>query len=222
MKYHNKQTKKTLIVVNYPHELSNHRVCPDRADLVTFKENKWFLFAIKLLKYLLNNDQNYDHIIHYWLCGWQHKHDKGKIFAINQTFLMHENQIIESQKYSFHQDFTYFAESLPHGRIVTKTNIGQHSNKLYDFGSLFDIETYWVSIIKTQLSIPICSLKGVSDTNDVSCVHRSQDEEINFLLHPHLKRSKKNLILSELWPVINILTENFIKQLNQRHNQKKA
>lgn len=184
-----------LLVINYPQELDlSYWQSVPGVDVLVIKESKWSYFALKLQKHLMANP--YDIVLHYGICGWEAQEQIGSIYQIERAFLRHES-IIDNQVFVKRQLPVF--EWLDQSWIVTKFHVGDHYSSLYHFASLYDLETFWVAQLSAFSSVPILSIKWVTDVNDVVCVRQvDEEEEIAFLLDPSLKRSKKKLLLTEL------------------------
>lgn len=117
------------------------------------KEQKGSLFAMKLLKHL--EQHRYDLVVHYGLCGGQYAEQLGQIYQIERTFLR-DDHIIDNQHYAIRKPVeTGFARA----SIVTKFRIGAHSDELYLFGSLYDLESFRLAQASCLTGQQIVTLK---------------------------------------------------------------
>ena len=131
------------------------------------------------------------------------------------------DSVVESQKHRFVDGIDL---DVPKANIVTKINKNAHTDKLYDFASIFDLETFRVGQLTNFFAIPIISIKGITDTI-VDLQSFEQEDEINFLLNPDQKRTKKQKILQTLdkqlqiiYPQIEKIFNNLLYQDEQSKN----
>jgi len=198
-----------IFVLNYKQELSEEifEKIKGKFDTYVLNENKWYNFAFKLLK-ILNSYERVSIVVHWWLAWWEDNSYLWNVYQIQRSFLYNEeNMILESQKHRFSDSFNFFENS----NIVTKFKIWKHSDIIYDFAPIFDIETFWIWSITNLFSFPILTFKWVSDINESVFYALSEEEEIDFLLNPNMKRKKKEIILNKLKDIINNLSYNLLK-----------
>jgi hypothetical protein len=194
-----------LVTINYQWELINSDFL-NKKDVETkyINEPKWQLYSHKLLKILAESKDKFNMLINYWTCWTKNKEDVGEIFHVDRTFLYHKD-IIDSQKFTFPK--IWF--NIKKDSIVSKFFVWWHDNKLYDFSDRFDIESYWLALLSSQINIPIINIKAITDTNDIY----SDTQEIQNLLNnnldikdkikqeiPNLSEKFKNLFENELYP----------------------
>ena len=219
-----KNLTKVLLVVNYKEELDVEYFQQfDIVDVKILNENKWWNFAFKLQKILAK--EKYDLVIHWWLCWAKSKSMIWNIYFVKRAFLSDWEKIFDSQKYRFVDDLVWkfwgeFSKFdwFNTGNIVSKFKVWKHSDLIYDFAEIFDIESFWVASLTNFYSIPILTFKGVSDDNNLSLVSFDEEKEIEFLLYPELKRKKKELILTQLWENIKVLNFRFKEIFNILYN----
>jgi len=196
-----------LIAVNYKEEIDYDYFSKyDFVEIKIFNERKWSMFALKLQKYILDNHWKYDIVLHFWLCWWKHLSQIWNIYKIDRSFL-YNNEIIDNQRSRFWKNKF---NNIDDNNIVTKFSVWKHSELLYDFWDIYDIETFWVSQLSVLIWTPIVSIKWVSDINDSFIYDISEKEEIEFLLNPDSKRQRKQIFINRLKDNINIVNTNFI------------
>lgn len=189
-----------LIVVNHENEIDKDFFSQyDFVDIKVLKENKWSIFALKLQKFLLK--EKYDFVLHFGICWWKSKDMIWDIYKIDRTFLFHDNNIVDNQR---NRLWKLQFKTIKTNNIVTKFNIWEHSDLLYDFADIYDLESFWVAQLSTQTSIPIISIKWVSDINNFSKI-----DEMDFLLNPESKRQRQKLLLDNLKDNISKVNKNF-------------
>jgi len=206
-----------LLVLNYKQELNWDLV--DKKLLSDFQievlnENKGWNFWYKLMKVLTKN--KYDLVVHWGLAGGKEKSQLWRIYLINRAFFSDWQKIFDGVKYRYVEKLAeqfWISDMLTN--IVTKIKIGAHSSIIYDFWNIYDLESFWVANITNFFSFPIFTFKGVSDLNDVSFFRISEEQEIEYLLKPSLRRNKKKLILEKLQKIIDGLTVKFIDILKK-------
>ena len=181
-----------LIVTNYAQEVPPGIKKFEDVQVEILNENKGWNFAFKLQKLILKHKPS--KVLHLWIAGGKDQSLIGKIFHIQRSFLRGENTIFDSQKHRFSDNIDL---GLPKSWIVTKLNKKAHTAKLYDFAPIFDLETFRVGQLTNFFAIPIVTVKGITDTL-VDLESFEEDDEIDFLLDPAKKRTKKQKILSEL------------------------
>lgn len=193
-----------LLVCNYKNELNENIIKKyDFIEPIFLNEQKWNIFAMKLIKYIYQNPKKYNLILHFWTC-WAHDSKQiWTIYKIDRTFLFN-NEIIENQRF---KNWENKFQTIQNSNIVTKFNIGDHWDKLYDFANIFDLETFWVAQAASQISTPIISIKGISDHNDIINNFNKKDE-IEFLLNPENKRLKKTILYEKILNNIKIVNNN--------------
>lgn len=195
-----------LFVVNYQQELSSYDFLKNAdVEILVLNQPKWFLAGQKLLKHISQFPWKYHMILHFGLCWGKDKSDIGNIYKIDRTFLYHK-EILDNQRF---RHWYYHLSGIESRHIVSKWTMWQHGQDLYDFASIYDLETFWVAQVSQQTLTPIFSIKWVSDTNDLAVIHMSIQDEIDFLLNPDQKRSKKSLIMGELGQNIKVITHKF-------------
>jgi hypothetical protein len=195
-----------LIVANYENELQIEKFSNyDFIDVKFFNEKKWSVFWYKLQKFLYENKWKYDFVLHFGLCWWHYKNQIWEIYKIDRSFLYY-NDIIENQRFRF-WDFKF--NNILNNNIVSKFNVWKHDDKLYDFADIYDIETFWVAQLSNIISVPIMSIKWVSDINDLTIITLDDENEIEFLLSPDMKRKRQKFI-DILWENINKINDNLI------------
>lgn len=193
-----------LIAGNYPREIQKEFFENyDDVKVKFFRQKKGSLFVLQLQKYLLEND-NIDMVVVLGTCGGQDENQLGQIYHTTRSFLWHNDHIIDSQKFRFNK---YNFDSIPDGNIVTKFRVGQHTDKLYDFGSIYDIESFWIAQLSNQIGTPILMFKWVSDINQ-DVIFNKQDQ-IDFLLQPENKRQRKSVVYKKIKENIDQVNKNF-------------
>ena len=199
-----------LIVANYKHEIPSSILTKQDENLKVevLNENKWWNFAFKLQKLILKHKPT--KVLHIWTAWGKDTTLVGKVFHIQRSFLRASDSVVESQKHRFVDKIDL---NIPKANIVTKINKVAHTDKLYDFAQIFDLETFRVGQLTNFFAIPIISIKGVTDTI-VDLQSFEQEDEINFLLNPDQKRTKKQKILKELKNSLAKLYPNFEKIIN--------
>ncbi len=183
-----------LVVANYKHEIPSSILTKQDENLKieVLNENKWWNFAFKLQKLILKHKPT--KVLHIWTAWGEDTTLVGKVFHIQRSFLRAVDSVIESQKHRFVDGIDL---DVPKANIVTKLNKSAHTGKLYDFASIFDLETFRVGQLTNFFALPIISIKGITDTI-VDLQSFEQEDEIDFLLNPEQKRTKKLKILKEL------------------------
>lgn len=197
-----------LCVVNYRQEI-DERIFQwfNDFDLQFMNETKWSVFGFKLMK-LLNQDRNkYDMVLHFWLCGWSDSSQIWNIYKIDRSFLYYYD-IIDNQRFRFG---SYKFDTIPTNNIVTKFHIWEHDKKLFDFADLYDLESFWVSQVSALVSIPVFTIKWVSDLNEICTRWVDSSQEIDFLMSPNNKRKKKELLLQKIGKNIELVNLNLQK-----------
>ena len=204
---------KGLLVLNYKEELSDYDFLnryKQILDVQVLNENKWRNFAFKLEKLIIK--QNYKFVIHRGICWGKDKSMIWDIFLIKRAFLSDGYKIFDWQKYRYIDKFEKQLKGqlkISFSNIVTKFRVWRHSDIIYDWSYIFDLESFWVANLTNLFSIPIITIKWVSDDNNLSFLTFDENKQIEFLLYPELKRKKKQLILQELTHNIKILTSKF-------------
>ncbi len=183
-----------LVVANYKEELPPEILTTQDENLKVeiLNENKWWNFAFKLQKLIIKYKPS--KVLHIGIAWWKDESLIGKVFHIQRSFLRWTNTIFDSQKHRFSDNINI---DLPKSWIVTKLNKKSHTSKLYDFAPIFDLETFRVGQLTNFFSIPIISIKWVTDTL-IDLESFEQQDEIGFLLDPQQKRGKRQKILKEL------------------------
>ncbi len=198
-----------LVVANYEEELPTEILTFSNENLKVeiLNENKWWNFAFKLQKLIIKHRPS--KVLHIGIAWWKDESLIGKVFHIQRSFLRWTNTIFDSQKHRFSDNINI---GLPKSWIVTKLNKKSHTSKLYDFAPIFDLETFRVGQLTNFFSIPIISVKWITDTL-VDLESFEQQDEIDFLLNPQQKRGKKLKMFTKLKGTLDKLHPRFKKVL---------
>lgn len=201
-----------LLVVNYSWELLNNIKNKYWNDFIIefINENKWVVFWNKIVKlvYWKYSNCNIDLIVHFWTAGSNNPNLIWNIYKIDRTFLYYYD-IIDNQRFRF---WDYAFDWIINSNIVTKFFISKHSEKILNFAPIFDLESYYVAVLSNLISIPIISIKWITDNNNVF-IEYDEKKEIEFLLYPNNKRKKRLLYEKSLSKSLSIINRKFLNFL---------
>lgn len=196
--------KKELIIDNYLNQIPN--------EIKYFNESKWSIFGYKVLKYILENKTKFKLIVHFGSCGGI-KNNIWNIYKIDRTFL-YDKHIIDNQKFKF---WSYKLENIENQNIVTKFKLWNHWNNLYDFSNIYDLETFWIAQISNLVTIPIISIKWVTDDNSYF-QNNDNDLEIQKLLNLH-NNSNENEFYSNIKIINNKFCDLYCWEIKKLYNK---
>ncbi len=162
--------KKELFIINNIPSLKTSLKDNENQKYIFLNEKKWSILAFQIMKIILKEKKEINRVIFLWIWYTTVAKYIWKIIQIDRTFLFSED-IIDNQRVNNNQIFLGNSkrkrETFDKLNCNTLWNLSNLPKDLEDFGKVYDLESFWIAQLTSQIWKKVFILKYIVENDNI-------------------------------------------------------